>query len=54
MGKKNQKVFLDIKIGSRQAGRITIELFFDITPITAKNFKTLCTGESAHDYALKF
>lgn len=43
MGKKNRKVFLDITIGSRAgkflsntlAGRIVIELYYDITPITA-------------------
>lgn len=39
------KVFLDIVIGTKSIGRIEIELFYDITPITAENFRGLCTGE---------
>lgn len=40
-----QRVFLSIEIATRKVGRIIIELFSDITPITAKNFQCLCTGE---------
>ena len=39
------KVFLDIVIGNKAIGRIELELFFDITPKTAENFRGLCTGE---------
>ena len=35
MGKKNRKVFLDVTIGSRAAGRVVLELFYDVTPLTA-------------------
>lgn len=53
---KNPRVFLDIEIadatgaGSRlrkgtNVGRITIELFEDVVPRTAENFRALCTGE---------
>ena len=42
---KNPRVYFDITIGSRAAGRIIIELFIDITPKTAENFRGLSTGE---------
>jgi cyclophilin family peptidyl-prolyl cis-trans isomerase len=45
MPKKNPKVFLDIHIGSRSVGRVVFELYRDITPLTAENFRALCTGE---------
>ena len=43
--KKNTRVFLDIIIGSKAAGRITIELFEDLTPFTSENFRGLCSGD---------
>lgn len=42
---KNSKVFMDFTIGSKAAGRVVFELFYDITPLTAENFRGLCTGE---------
>lgn len=41
----NPKVFMDIKIPGAPGGRIVFELFADITPKTAENFRALCTGE---------
>ena len=41
----NQKVYLDIIAETTALGRIEIELFYDITPKTAENFRGLCTGE---------
>ncbi|KAL9244880.1 hypothetical protein vseg_018597 [Gypsophila vaccaria] len=41
----NPQVYLDITIDGEEAGRIVIELFADTTPITAENFRALCTGE---------
>ncbi|KAJ4579705.1 hypothetical protein HRR86_003057 [Exophiala dermatitidis] len=38
-------VYLDISIGSRTVGRIIIQLFSDIVPKAAENFRCLCTGE---------
>ena len=42
---KNTQVFMDFTIGSKAAGRVVFELFYDITPLTAENFRGLCTGE---------
>eukprot|EP01125_Pyxidicula_operculata_P000910 TRINITY_DN107_c0_g1_i1.p1 TRINITY_DN107_c0_g1~~TRINITY_DN107_c0_g1_i1.p1 ORF type:complete len:230 (-),score=59.46 TRINITY_DN107_c0_g1_i1:92-781(-) len=39
------RVFFDIKIGGQDSGRIVMELFNDVTPKTAENFRCLCTGE---------
>ncbi|CBI35163.3 unnamed protein product, partial [Vitis vinifera] len=41
----NPKVFFDILVGKMKAGRIVMELFADVTPKTAENFRALCTGE---------
>ncbi|VFQ84046.1 unnamed protein product [Cuscuta campestris] len=41
----NPKVFFDITIGGAPAGRVVMELFADTTPLTAENFRALCTGE---------
>ena len=39
------KVFFDVSIGGREAGRIEFVLRPDIVPRTAENFRALCTGE---------
>ena len=41
----NPVVFFDISIGGVPAGRIACELFADVVPRTAENFRQLCTGE---------
>ena len=41
----NPRVYLDIAIAGKPAGRIIIELFSDVVPRTAENFRCLCTGE---------
>ena len=41
----NPTVFMDVTIGGKSAGRVTIELYADVTPGTAENFRCLCTGE---------
>lgn len=43
--KTNPKVYMDVQIGASGAGRIYFELFTDLTPKTAENFRGLCTGE---------
>ena len=39
------KVFFDITIGSKAAGRVIFQLRKDIVPLTTENFRCLCTGE---------
>jgi peptidylprolyl isomerase len=41
----NPRVYLDISIDGAPSGRLVFELFADVVPITAENFRALCTGE---------
>lgn len=41
----NPRCFLDISIGGELEGRIVVELYSDVVPKTAENFRALCTGE---------
>lgn len=41
----NPLVFFDVDIGGERVGRIVLELFADVVPKTAENFRALCTGE---------
>ena len=43
--KANPVVFFDIGIDGQPAGRMTFELYADVVPKTAENFRALCTGE---------
>lgn len=38
------RVYFDISIGGETAGRVLFELFTDIVPKTAENFRALCVG----------
>lgn len=46
---KNPRVFFDIAIGDKAAGRIEFELFADTCPKTAENFLQLCIGAKSKD-----
>jgi len=43
----NPHVFFQIKQGDEDLGRVVMQLYQDITPKTAENFKQLCTGEAS-------
>eukprot|EP01098_Paradermamoeba_levis_P006269 TRINITY_DN2607_c0_g1_i4.p1 TRINITY_DN2607_c0_g1~~TRINITY_DN2607_c0_g1_i4.p1 ORF type:complete len:380 (-),score=142.07 TRINITY_DN2607_c0_g1_i4:38-1129(-) len=45
MSNPNPRVFFDISIGGKHAGRMVFELFASGVPKTAENFRALCTGE---------
>lgn len=44
------QVFFDIEHDGTPAGRITFELFDDVVPKTAENFRALCTNEKGFGY----
>jgi len=46
----NPSVYFDITIDGQPAGRLTFELFADVVPKTAENFRALCTGEQGFGY----
>jgi peptidylprolyl isomerase len=47
----NPRVAMSVSIGGEPAGTIELELFEDVTPKTAENFRVLCTGERGDDMA---
>ena len=48
---QNPQVKLFIEDQNGPLGEVTLELFSDVTPKTAENFRALCTGEKGFGYA---
>ena len=46
----NPRVYFDLSIGGRGAGRITVELRHDVVPMTVENFRCLCTHEKGFGF----
>ncbi|CAF3191672.1 unnamed protein product [Rotaria socialis] len=44
------KCFFDINIEDKPIGRIIFQLYNDVVPKTAENFRALCTGERGFGY----
>lgn len=45
MASARPRVYFDISLGDEPQGRVVFELYNDIVPKTAENFRALCTGE---------
>ncbi|EDV23045.1 expressed hypothetical protein [Trichoplax adhaerens] len=48
--RSNPRVYFDIKVGSKACGKIIMELYYDVVPKTAENFRALCTHEKGFGY----
>ncbi len=46
----NPQVYFDITIDGQPSGRIVFELFANVVPKTAENFRALCVGHEAGGY----
>ena len=48
-GGAGPRVYMDLSMGGHAMGRIVIQLYADKTPITAENFRGLCTGYTSDE-----
>lgn len=49
--KVTSRCYLDVSIGGEPARRLDIELYGEVAPKAAENFRCLCTGEKGFGYA---
>ncbi|XP_016385525.1 peptidyl-prolyl cis-trans isomerase E-like [Sinocyclocheilus rhinocerous] len=49
-GRTNPQVYMDIKIGNKPAGQLRFLLRADVVPMTAENFRCLCTHEKGFGF----
>merc|ERR1712080_70121 len=52
-GQSRPRVFFDITADGQPMGRIEFELYNDITPRTAENFRSIATGDNPAGYSYK-
>merc|ERR1712212_696930 len=45
------KVYFDVDVDGAPLGRVEFQLYNEIVPKTAENFRALCTGEKGYGYA---
>ncbi|KAJ1513112.1 hypothetical protein HMI55_005891 [Coelomomyces lativittatus] len=45
-----KSVFFEVQAGDAPIGRIVMELYTEVVPKTAENFRALCTGEKGFGY----
>uniref|UniRef100_A0A8C6ZGN3 Peptidyl-prolyl cis-trans isomerase n=1 Tax=Nothoprocta perdicaria TaxID=30464 RepID=A0A8C6ZGN3_NOTPE len=50
LSRANPRVYMDIKIGNKPAGRLQILLRSDVVPMTVENFRCLCTHEKGFGF----
>ncbi|MFA7483562.1 MAG: peptidylprolyl isomerase [Vulcanimicrobiota bacterium] len=50
MSNSNPVVYFDITADGEPLGRIEMTLRADVVPLTAENFRALCTGEKGYGY----
>ncbi|KAI0254453.1 allergen [Lactifluus subvellereus] len=48
---RNRDVYFDISIDGKSVGRVVFKLYDDITPVTARNFRELASGQHGYGYA---
>ncbi|KAL9549177.1 cytochrome P450 cyp2 [Mucor bainieri] len=46
----NPKTFFEVTVDGKPLGKIVFELYKDVVPKTAENFRALCTGEKGFGY----
>ena len=49
-GQKRSKVYFDVSADGVPLGRINMELFNEVVPRTAENFRQIATGEAGFSY----
>mmetsp|Transcript_2532 Transcript_2532/g.3578 ORF Transcript_2532/g.3578 Transcript_2532/m.3578 type:complete len:489 (+) Transcript_2532:44-1510(+) len=49
----NPHVYFELKQGDESLGKVIMQLYMDVTPKTAENFRALCTGEKTGENGKK-
>jgi len=50
VGQKRSKIYFDVSADGAPLGRINMELFNEVVPRTAENFRQIATGEKGFSY----